>query len=177
MKAKILKISLQIFNVNDESKIEKRSNTFVKLLTEYCTTENNLLDVLRLLREISYTIRINRDLHPQLIHQCDYLAYTIDTEIEIVRLKIKQPELRIKIPKLLKWTDTFTALVELIYGIEDLSINFGKGKLEEIIACFEFIFQVKLGNTSEKFGDVYTRKSGKLYIDRVKDNLLKKLQR
>lgn len=176
MKAKIVKISLQLSEINDESKIERLSKTLVKYITQYCLTENNLLEVYRLLRRIRYTIQINKDLFPQYESQYDYLLYIIDTEIEINRIKTEQPDLRIKIPKLLKWTDTLNALIELIYGTQNLSVNFGKGKLEEIAACFEFIFQIKLGNISEKFGDICTRKPKKLYLDRVKENLLEKMK-
>ncbi|GAB6122993.1 RteC domain-containing protein [Dysgonomonas termitidis] len=176
MKAKIIKISLLVFKIDDKSNIEKLSKRLVRDLTEYCTTENNLLEVYRLLRRIRYTILINKNQHPQHECQCDYLLYIIDTEIEINRLKTEHSDLRIKIPKLLKWTDTFNALIELIYGTQNLSINFGKGKLEEIAACFEFIFQIKLGNISEKFGDMCTRKPKKMYIDRIKENLFKKMK-
>lgn len=176
MKTKIVRTSLQLFEINDEYKIEKISKALVKYLIQYCLTENNLLEVYRLLRGIRYTVQINKDMNPQYESQYDYLLYTIDTEIEINRIKTEQPDLRIKIPKLLKWTDTFNALIELIYGTQNLSINFGKGKLEEIATCFEFIFQIKLGNISEKFGDMCTRKPKKLYIDKVKENLLEKMK-
>ncbi len=177
MKAKIVKTSLRIFNAKNESKTKKLYDDFVNELDIYCSAENNLLEAYRFLKRIRYDIRTNRVQDTQSACRSDYLIYIIDTEIEIVRLKIKDPSLRIKIPKLLKWTDTYTALVELIYGVQNLSVNSGKGKLEEIAACFEFIFQVKLGNISEKFGDIYIRKHKKLYIDRLRENLLKKLDK
>lgn len=127
MKTKIVRISLKLFNTNDEFKFEKLSKTFVSYLTEYCTSENNLLDALRLLRQIRYAVRVNKEQSPRLADRYNYLLHIIETEIEINKLKIKQPDLRIRIPKLLKWTDTLTALVELIYGIENISVNFGKG--------------------------------------------------
>ena len=96
MKAKIVKISLQLFEINDESKIERLSKTLVKYITQYCLTENNLLEVYRLLRRIRYTIQINKDLFPQYEPQYDYLLYIIDTEIEINRIKTEQPDIRIK---------------------------------------------------------------------------------
>jgi|GEM_PF-4628053 len=113
MSTKIIRISLKLFTIKDKSEIEKLSKTFIKHLTDYCVTENNLLEVYRFLRRIRYIIEINKSKNPQLEKQCDYLLYSIDTEIKINELKIEQPDLRIKIPKLLKWTDSFTALVEL----------------------------------------------------------------
>lgn len=175
MKAKIIRISLQLFDSKNEHRTEKLCHNFVNGLDMYCLTENNLIEVYRFLKRVRYDIQTKKGRYPLLACQCDYLIYVIDTEIDIVRLKIDNPSLGIRIPKLLKWTDTYTALVELIYGIQDLSVNFGKGKLEEIAACFEFIFQVKLGNISEKFGDIGTRRPKKLYIDRVRENLIKKL--
>lgn len=175
MHKKIFKICHQLFCLNDESDHEKTCQSLVSYLTKYCSSENNLIEIYRLLKRLKYEIQINEDKYLTFRASYEYLTDIINTEIEIIKMKIKEPELRVKIPRLLKWTDTHSALVELIYGTKDLSINQGKGKLEEITACFEFIFQIKLGNISEKFNDISMRKSKKLYIDKVKDNLLNKI--
>lgn len=65
MKTKIVRTSLQLFEINDEYKIEKISKALVKYLIQYCLTENNLLEVYRLLRGIRYTVQINKDMNPQ----------------------------------------------------------------------------------------------------------------
>ena len=83
MKAKIIKISLQLSEINDESKIERLSKTLVKYITQYCLTENNLLEVYRLLRRIRYTIQINKDLFPQYEPQYDYLLYIVNLQLKV----------------------------------------------------------------------------------------------
>ena len=95
-------------------------------------------------------------------------------ETEITDFKIKDPQLRVKIPKLLKWTESFTDLVEIIEGLI-FAINRGKVQQQEVQECFEFIFQVKIAGLSEKKGEIGRRKRKPFFIDRVKDNLIKRL--
>lgn len=177
MSLNIEKINTQLSLIRNGSNSDKLCKKIADNLAKYCSGEINLLEAYRLLRRARYSAQLNKDNFPGFTSQYNFLIHIIDTEIEIIMLKIKEPELRMRIPKLLKWTDTLTALTEIIEGIQNLSINHGKGKLEEITACFEFIFQVKLGNISDKFADIRMRKSNKLYIDRVRDNLLKKIQK
>lgn len=88
------------------------------------------------------------------MHECgEKLSGIIYIEMEIAHDKIMNPQLieaqaKIKnMPKLLEWTDNKVALVEVIYGISN-SLNKGKASIsiKEITECFEFFFQIDLGN-------------------------------
>jgi len=180
MNKRIKRACNQLFQNENEnenqSKWKKRYDNFVKLLTQYCNIENNLLEVYRLLLIIKLDIQSNMNKHSEVIFHYNYLCQIIDIEIEIILLKIKEPELRKKIPKLLKWTDCLTDLAEIIIGISK-SINRGKVKQIDIQECFEFIFQVKIGNISEKKEKIFIRKHKPMYIDKIKEVILQELNR
>lgn len=175
MNKRIKRASNLLFKCENESKWKKVYDNFLKLLAQYCNNENNLLDVYRLLLITKLDIQSNMNEHPDVIFHYKYLCQIIDIEIEIILLKIKEPSLRKKIPKLLKWTDCLTDLTEIIIGISK-SVNHGTVKQIELQECFEFIFQVKIGNFSEKKGKIYIRKQKPMYIDKVKENILLELE-
>jgi hypothetical protein len=163
MKKKIEKTCYRLFNTEYNLRWTQLCKTFISQLMQYCEIENNLLDVYRLLKTLKYIIQVNQDKYPELESQCDYLIYLIDLETEITDFKIKDPQLRIKIPKLLKWTESFTDLVEIIEGLI-FAINKGKAQQQEVQECFEFIFQVKIGGLSEKKGEIGRRKRKPFFI-------------
>lgn len=175
MNKRIKRTCVLLLKCENELKWKNVYDKFLRLLTQYCSIENNLLDVYRLLKIIKYIIQSNMNKHTEVISQYEYLCQVIDIELEVILLKIKNPELIKRIPKLLKWTDCLTDLAEIIIGISR-SVNHGKVKQIELQECFEFIFQVKLGNLSEKKGKIYIRKQKPMYIDKVKENILLELE-
>lgn len=77
----------------------------------------------------------------------------------------------------LKWTDTKTALMELIYAIHASgSVNNGKVDVKEIAAFFETNFDLKLIDLYRNFHELKYRKTNRTkYIDELKKNLIDRM--
>jgi hypothetical protein len=103
--------------------------------------------------------------------QARYLIYIIDTELEVLDMKLRHSQYRIRIPKPLKWTHTHVALVMLAYALQKF-LNRGRAQLQDIIACFEFVFQVRLGNYSATLDEVRrSRLKALAFFEALKQNL------
>lgn len=149
---------------------EKGLKRLDRELTRYCNQQADLPQVLRLLK------RLRRDAGARLKDPQDKdmavcLIHIIDTELDVLELKLNHSEYRINIPKRLKWTGPLVALVELMYAILKY-LNRGKAQLKDVAAIFEFGFQIRLGNYSKTLDEIRTRKrkiSG--FLDNLKDSL------
>jgi hypothetical protein len=77
----------------------------------------------------------------------------------------------------LEWTESKSALVELIYALHyQGAVESSKAGIKEIAACFESLFRIELGDYYRTFTDIKLRKSGRAkFLESLKDNLLKKL--
>ncbi|MBF0650791.1 RteC domain-containing protein [Dysgonomonas sp. GY75] len=154
-----------------DTETHKILDKLVREITLYCNEEADLPQVMRFLKRLRYNTGIKAATSGESQGMASYLVHIIDTELEVMELKLNHSEYRIAIPKRLKWTHTYVALVELVYAIQS-SLNRGKAQLQEIVAAFEFIFQVKLGNYSATLEEIASRKrkpSG--YFDLLKKNL------
>jgi len=78
----------------------------------------------------------------------------------------------------LKWTESKTALVELIYSLHSSkSINDGKEGIKSIAQLFECMFDIDLGDIYHTFLEVRNRKiEPTKFIDLLKDSLLSKMK-
>jgi hypothetical protein len=75
-----------------------------------------------------------------------------------------------------EWTQTKSALVELAYGlILTNSFNHGNATLNGLVKYLEKIFHVQLLNFYDTFKTLRQRDNRTLYIDQMKDALLKKM--
>jgi hypothetical protein len=79
----------------------------------------------------------------------------------------------------LQWTGTKIDLTCLIYALWELGvINDGDAELKTIIQCFEYVFNIDLGNYSSSFQDILERKKGFTNItDKLREALHKKIDR
>jgi hypothetical protein len=77
----------------------------------------------------------------------------------------------------LQWTFPKIGLVELIYSLKELRVfNNGDADLKTITACFEYMFNVDLGNITSSFQGILQRKKGVTNItDKLRDIFLKKV--
>ena len=78
----------------------------------------------------------------------------------------------------LKWTDSMTDLVELIYGLH-LKGSFNKGNtdLKAIVGFFERCLDVKISNYPIVWQEIKRRKKGGTkYLDEMKDRLIQKIE-
>lgn len=78
--------------------------------------------------------------------------------------------------KILKWTESKTALIELIYALHTSKVlNDGKADLNEIAKYFENIFDIELGDIYRASNEIKNRKINKTkFLDVLRDNLNKR---
>ncbi|MDH6310887.1 hypothetical protein M2451_004074 [Dysgonomonas sp. PFB1-18] len=164
---------------SQKDNINKEFNELIHLLIDYCCADINIFSVYRLLKELESDLQLKcksvaLSSTNELIQK---LQHFVKTEIEILNYKIQNPDLREALsdkkeyPVLLIWTDKKVALVELIYSIGK-SINNGEASIHKIVKCFEFIFQVDLGNYYNTFDEICTRKiKPTRYLDSLINNL------
>jgi len=171
-----------IQTLNEISQNEsERLIAFRARITEYCINTKSVLYVFRVLKELE--LELNDCLNGLIYINVDRTVVikvlrTIRIELDIIRLRIKDQSL-MEFPEskpakpISKWTDDKLNLIELIYAIyKTKSINNGKITLKEIQESFEEIFQVKLGNISNRINEIDNRKGhDKLYLDILTTNL------
>lgn len=77
----------------------------------------------------------------------------------------------------LKWTESKTSLVELIYAIKYANcINNGEIKVIELKAIFEFIFNIDLTDSYRAYSNIKNRQQTAKFIDTLKIALTKKIE-
>ena len=78
----------------------------------------------------------------------------------------------------LKWTESKTALVELIYSLHSSnSINEGRVEIKRMTQMFEFVFDIDLGDVYHTFTEIRNRKIEQTkFIDLLKDSLLNRMK-
>jgi hypothetical protein len=78
---------------------------------------------------------------------------------------------------LFHWTDSKTALVELIYAIcASGSLNHGQCEIRGLTAFFEQIFNVRLTDIYRTYLEIKVRSTPTKYIDNLKTALLRKME-
>lgn len=77
----------------------------------------------------------------------------------------------------LHWTDTKSALIELIYALHLTgSINHGKQGLRQLMTHFELLFQMPLGNFYRCFQSMKHRKQSARFLERLSQALRRQLE-
>lgn len=77
----------------------------------------------------------------------------------------------------LSWSDSKTALVELIYALcASGSLNQGQCEIRVLTACFEQIFNVRLTDTYRTYTEIKVRSTPTKYIDHLKTALLRRME-
>lgn len=82
-------------------------------------------------------------------------------------------------PKVLLWTSSKTALIELIYALHsDGSINHGAADLSTLTSSFEDFFNIKLDNVYKTYSEIKGRKGSKTkFLEELMLNLQQKISR
>lgn len=81
------------------------------------------------------------------------------------------------LPNHLYWTDTKSALIELVYALHlTRSINHGKQGLRQLMSQFELVFQMPLGNFYRCFQNMRFRKQSNRFLERLSEALRKQLE-
>lgn len=82
------------------------------------------------------------------------------------------------VPKVkLCWTESKTALIELIYALHTHgAFDNGRAEIKDIAASFEYLFGVELGDYYRTFLEIRVRKTGRTkFIDSLKQSLIKRM--
>lgn len=174
----------EVIRKNSNTKeINSKFNIFINALVEFTSKEKRLFYSYRILKQIQTDMSIKRkSLDLTLYDISDRITALIDIEINIILLKLKNPD-KINLdeisdktsPELLEWTDLKINLIELAYSISK-SINNGNASMAKIIRCFEYIFQVNLGNFYDTLGEINTQQGEPCqYLETLHGVLLKKM--
>lgn len=149
-------------------------------IVSYCVTEEQVFHCYRTLKHLELELSESSD-ECISMDVCRKVLKIIETELDIlnVRMRIAQNLEDIGERKMfdfrLHWTDSKTDLVELIYSIKD-SIGGGKASVKQITTCFEYFFDIKLGNIYDVINDISLRKMNRTkYIDKITVNFQKVL--
>lgn len=96
---------------------------------------------------------------------------------ELRALENPNANLRIQIPTQLRWTDKIVDLTELIYALHETgSINHGKINIKELVAIFQQVLNVDLGDCYRNYTDICSRKTNRTkFLDRMTKILLSKM--
>lgn len=94
------------------------------------------------------------------------LLFVIDTELKLLRIRLHKAvstshvTLQSKLGRKFCWTGKITDLVELIYGLAEMScINEGKVSIKELSAFFYDLFGVDGKDAYRLYADIKERKS------------------
>ena len=108
----------------------------------------------------------------------DLLQVYLHEEIKYIELydRKEKPQVHPKIK--LTWTDSKTALIELIYALHSQDVfDKGKSDIKEIASYFENVFNVDLGDYYRTYLEIRLRKSGKTkFLDTLSQTLSKRME-
>ena len=110
----------------------------------------------------------------------DRLEVYLKTEIDALSIKANNPnwgQVGILGSTSLQWTESKTALVELIYALQaSTAINKGNVDIRELVALFEQIFNVRLTDVYRTYVEIKIRATPTKFLDSLKDGLVKKIE-
>lgn len=110
----------------------------------------------------------------------DKLEVYFNRELEALSIKASNPNLGQTgsiYNNLIQWTDSKTALVELIYAIyASGSLNSGHCEIRELTAFFEQVFNIRLTDIYRTYLEIKIRSTPTKYIDNLKNALLRKME-
>lgn len=107
-----------------------------------------------------------------------YWAYEKLTDFIIKRIQELDHPVDFVTPKSvpqLTWTESKSALIELIYAFKSKgSFNYGNATLKEITDYLQEVFKIEITNPTRDFQDILRRKTGYAnYLDELKKSYLK----
>jgi len=177
-------MSIDIQQILHEIALNEHENfkEFKERLVDYCTNrENGVITLFRLLKGIEHELseclkgNANVDVERRIIIK---VLKTIRIEIDIIRYRMKHPELldcetKKSLHPAGKWTSKKIDLIELIYAIR-MSVNKGRVTIKALQECFEYIFQIDLGDIDDRLQEIKARKGNKTqYLESLIKNLNK----
>jgi hypothetical protein len=107
----------------------------------------------------------------------DLLQVYLHEELRMLEL-LETQELKPEAPlPKLAWTESKTAMIELIYAIQvSGALNNGKAEIKDIAELCERLFDVKLGDYYRTFLELRMRKTGRTkFLDNLKEQLIRRM--
>jgi hypothetical protein len=119
----------------------------------------------------------NFDLKISIIIANDLLQVYLHDELNYLELHDKKEKSTVVSKTKLSWTDSKTALIELIYAFHShASLDNGKVDIKEIATYFEQAFNIDLGDYYKTYLEIRIRKSSRTkYLDSLKESLSKRM--
>jgi len=110
----------------------------------------------------------------------DMLEVFLNTELENLSIKANNPnwgQVGNMGSSSLQWTESKTALVELIYALQaSTSINKGGVDIRELVALFEQVFNIRLTEVYRTYLEIKLRAIPTKFLDSLKVGLVKKIE-
>lgn len=166
-----------LMNVNEEEKFYLIRNEII----DYCSNETRVFQCYRDLKYLEVELQDLLDKSVPDFKKGEKVILKIlkiiKTEVEIVQIRMKfannlediGEESFTNVPRV-QWTDPKINLVELIYAVKP-SVEYGKVTLKKITECFEYIFQIRLGNIYDMLNEISLRKLNRArYINKLMEN-------
>jgi hypothetical protein len=110
----------------------------------------------------------------------DMLEVFLNTELENLSIKANNPNWG-QVGNMgscsLQWTESKTALVELIYALQaSTAINKGGADIRELVAVFEQIFNIRLKEVYRTYLEIKIRVTPTKFLDSLTAGLVKKIE-
>jgi hypothetical protein len=110
----------------------------------------------------------------------DMLEVFLNTELENLSIKANNPnwgQVGNMGSSSLQWTESKTALVELIYALQaSTAINKGGVDIRELVALFEQVFNIRLTEVYRTYLEIKIRATPTKFLDSLKVGLVKKIE-
>lgn len=119
----------------------------------------------------------NFDLKISKIIANDLLQVYLHDELNYLELHDTKEKSSVILKKKLTWTDSKTALIELIYAFHSQSsLDNGKVDIKEIASYFEQTLNIDLGDYYKTYLEIRVRKTSRTkYLDSLKEHLLRRM--
>lgn len=169
-------IKTQIKEPLDDIKFYYELHILMEELRSNCEGNSNLMECYRLIRllenEVSLLFRSENKEKSEAIER---VSNILKVEKEVICFIINNPQLSCEkdhkeFPFKLQWTDSKTALVELMYAVSK-SINHGKLPMNHLAQSFEHFFCIDLGNFYDTLQDINIRKEPAKFLHTLIENL------
>ena len=107
----------------------------------------------------------------------DLLQVYLHDELNYIDLSDKKEKTQVLPKTKLTWTESKTALIELIYALQSQGVfEHSKADIKDIATYFENVFNIDLGDYYRTFLELRMRKTGRTkFMDSLKDNLNKRM--
>jgi hypothetical protein len=158
----------------------EKYHAFKDRLIEYCSNKKNaVVMIFRALKVMQHDlndcldgkieVNVDKEIITKVIRAIKIELYIVRNKMQHLKFLEHEPAKPLK--PVGKWTSDKIYLVELIYAIHK-SVNHGNVSIQALQECFEYIFDVQLGNIEEQLKEIEARQGNKAqYLERLIHNM------